>query len=104
MFMTVGNHYEFMSDHFKALPSYSTYAYMGMAAEAAGGLDKAYLDYISGNMIGTPEQLVEHHRVRHSMVGDYEMLANFSFGGLPYEAVYEQLKLFADKVLPHIKG
>ena len=104
MFATVGNHYEFMSDHFKELPSYATYQYMGMAAEKAGGLDKAYLDYISGNMIGTPEQLIEHHRVRHAMVGDYEMLANFSFGGLPYEAVYEQLNLFADKVLPHIKG
>lgn len=104
MFATVGNHYEFMSDHFKELPSYATYQYMGLAAEKAGGLDKAYLDYISGNMIGTPEELVEHHKVRASMVGDYEMLANFSFGGLPYDAVYEQLKLFADKVLPGIKG
>ena len=38
------------------------------------------------------------------MVGDYEMLANFSFGGMPYELVYEQAKLFADKVMPHLKG
>ncbi|WP_297494442.1 LLM class flavin-dependent oxidoreductase [Acidocella sp.] len=104
MFATVAGHYEFMSDHFKSLPSYSTYAYMGAAAEAAGGPDKAYKDYISGNMIGTPEALVEHHLLRQSMVGDYEMLANFSFGGLPYELVYEQLKLFADKVLPKLKG
>ena len=104
MFETVGNHYEFMSDHFKALPSYATYAYMGAAAEAAGGLEKAYRDYISGNMIGTPEELIEHHKLRQSMVGDYEMLCNFSFGGLPYDVVYQQLKLYADKVLPHIKG
>jgi len=104
MFETVANHYEFMSDHFKELPSYSTYAYMGQAAEAAGGPDKAYRDYIAGNMIGTPEELVEHHRIRKEMVGDYEMLANFSFGGLPYELVYEQLRLFADKVLPALKG
>ena len=55
-------------------------------------------------MIGTPEALVEHHRIRKEMVGDYEMLANFSFGGMPYELVYEQLKLFADKVLPDLKG
>jgi alkanesulfonate monooxygenase SsuD/methylene tetrahydromethanopterin reductase-like flavin-dependent oxidoreductase (luciferase family) len=104
MFATVAGHYEFMSDHFKALPSYATYAYMGDAAAAAGGPDKAYKDYISGNMIGTPEELVEHHLLRQSMVGDYEMLANFSFGGLPYELVYEQLKRFADKVLPKLKG
>ena len=104
MFATVANHYEFMSDHFKELPSYSTYAYMGQRAEEAGGPDKAYRDYISGNMIGTPEDIVEHHRIRKEMVGDYEMLANFSYGGLPYELVYEQLKLFADKVLPDLKG
>jgi alkanesulfonate monooxygenase SsuD/methylene tetrahydromethanopterin reductase-like flavin-dependent oxidoreductase (luciferase family) len=104
MFATVANHYEFMSDHFKDLPSYSTYAYMGAAAEKAGGPDKAYRDYVSGNMIGTPEALVEHHLIRKELVGDYEILANFSFGGLPYELVYEQAKLFADKVLPKLKG
>jgi alkanesulfonate monooxygenase SsuD/methylene tetrahydromethanopterin reductase-like flavin-dependent oxidoreductase (luciferase family) len=104
MFETVANHYEFMSPHFKELPSYSTYAFMGERAEAAGGADKAYRDYVGGNMIGTPEQLVEHHLERRSMVGDYEILANFSFGGLPYEVVYEQAKLFADKVMPHLKA
>jgi alkanesulfonate monooxygenase SsuD/methylene tetrahydromethanopterin reductase-like flavin-dependent oxidoreductase (luciferase family) len=104
MFATVANHYEFMSDHFKELPSYSTYAYMGMAAEKAGGPDKAYRDYIAGNMIGTPEELVEHHLRRKELVGDYEILANFSFGGLPYDVVYEQAKLFADKVMPKLKA
>ena len=104
MFATVASHYEFMSDHFKKLPSYSTYAFMGQAAAAAGGPDKAYRDYVAGNLIGTPEQLVEHHLERKSMVGDYQILANFSFGGLPYELVYEQMKLFADKVMPKIKG
>jgi len=104
MFETVANHYEFMSDHFKDLPSYSTYEYMGRAAEAAGGAHKAYTDYIGGNMIGTPQQLIDHHKERFDMVGDYEMLANFSYGGLSYEDVYAQARLFADKVMPHIKG
>lgn len=104
MFATVANHYEFMSDHFKELPSYSTYQFMGAAAEAAGGPEKAYRDYIRGNMIGTPEELVEHHLERKSMVGDYQILANFSFGGLPYEDVYQQAKLWADKVIPHLKS
>jgi len=104
MFATVAEHYEFMSDHFKELPSYATYMHMGRAAEAAGGADKAYRGYIAGNMIGTPEELVAHHLQRRAMVGDYSMLANFSFGGLPYELVYEQLIVFADKVLPKLKA
>jgi alkanesulfonate monooxygenase SsuD/methylene tetrahydromethanopterin reductase-like flavin-dependent oxidoreductase (luciferase family) len=103
MFKTVGNHYEFMSDHFKDLPTYSTWKVLGEMAEKAGGLDNAYRDYITGNLLGTPEELIEHHRKRKELVGDYEMLANFSWGGLPYEYVYESARLFADKVLPHIK-
>ena len=102
-FLQVANHYEFMSDHFKALPSYATYAYMGQAAEARGGPDKAYKDYVGGNLIGTPEELYEKHLVRKEMVGDYEIIANFSFGGMPYEDVYQQMKLFADKVMPRLK-
>lgn len=104
MFRTVADHYEFMSDHFKELPSYATYRYMGQAAAARGGPDQAYKDYIAGNMIGTPEELVEHHRVRRELVGEYWMLANFSFGGLPYDLVYDQAKRFADKVMPKLKG
>lgn len=102
-FLQVANHYEFMSPHFKELPSYSTYAYMGDAARAAGGPDKAYKDYIGGNLIGTPEELYEKHLMRKEMVGDYEVIANFSFGGMPYEDIYEQMKLFADKVMPRLK-
>lgn len=66
--------------------------------------DKAYRDYVRGNFIGVPEALVDMHLERKSLVGDYDMLANFSFGGLPYELVYEQAKLFADEVLPKIKA
>jgi len=103
-FQQVAEHYEFMSPHFKQLPSYSTYAYMGDAAKAAGGADKAYKDYIGGNLIGTPDELYEKHLIRKKMVGDYEIIANFSFGGMPYEDVYEQMKLFADKIMPRLKA
>jgi len=102
-FQQVATHYEFMSPHFKDLPSYATYAYMGEAAAAAGGPDKAYKDYIGGNLIGTPDELYEKHLIRKEMVGDYEIIANFSYGGMPYEDVYEQMKLFADKIMPKLK-
>lgn len=102
-FYQVATHYEFMSDHFKSLPSYATYAYMGEAAAAAGGPDKAYKNYVGGNLIGTPEELYEKHLKRKAMVGDYEIIANFSFGGMPFAQVYEQMKLFAEQVMPRLK-
>ena len=103
-FKQVALHYEFGGEHFKSLPSYSTYVTLGELSAAAGGPEKAYRDYIGGNLIGTPEQMLEKHLARKKMVGDYEIIANFSFGGMPYELVYKQMKLFADKVMPKLKG
>jgi alkanesulfonate monooxygenase SsuD/methylene tetrahydromethanopterin reductase-like flavin-dependent oxidoreductase (luciferase family) len=102
-FYQVSMHYEFGSEHFKNLPSYSTYVTLGELQKAAGGPEKAYKDYIAGNLIGTPEQILEKHRIRRQMVGDYEIIANFSFGGMPYEEVYRQMRLFADKVMPKLR-
>jgi alkanesulfonate monooxygenase SsuD/methylene tetrahydromethanopterin reductase-like flavin-dependent oxidoreductase (luciferase family) len=103
-FAQVANHYEFGGEHFKSLPSYSTYVTLGELSAAAGGPSKAYKDYIGGNLIGTPEQLWEKHLTRKAMVGDYEIIANFSYGGMPYELVYKQMKLFAEKVMPLLKA
>jgi len=63
MFRIVSNHYEIGGDHFKELPSYGAYLSLGQAQEASGGADKMYKAFIGGNMIGTPEQLIEHHNI-----------------------------------------
>lgn len=104
LFYQVATHYEFGAEHFKSLPSYGTYVTLGEMAHAAGGFNKAYKDYIGANLIGTPDELWEQHLSRKEMVGDYEIVANFSFGGMPYELVYEQMKRFADRIMPKLKG
>ena len=68
------------------------------------GPEKAYKDYIQANLIGTPGEILEQHRARTAMVGDYDIVANFSYGGMPFEDVYDQAKRFADKILPQLKG
>jgi alkanesulfonate monooxygenase SsuD/methylene tetrahydromethanopterin reductase-like flavin-dependent oxidoreductase (luciferase family) len=103
-FFQVANHYEFGGEHFKSLPSYSTYVTLGEMSDAAGGPEKAYKGYIAGNLIGTPDELWEKHLLRRKMVGDYEIIANFSFGGMPYDLVYKQMKTFAEKVMPRLKA
>lgn len=103
-FYQVANHYEWGGEHFKNMPSYATYVALGDAMNAAGGPEKAYKDYIGGNLIGTPEQLVEKHKMRKETVGEYEIIANFSYGGMSYDRVYDQMKRFADKVMPHLKS
>jgi len=102
LFHQVATHYEFGGEHFRSLPSYGTYVTLGEMAEAAGGHHKAYKDYIGANLIGTPEELWEKHLARTALVGDYEIVANFSFGGMPYELVYDQMKRFADRIMPKL--
>ncbi len=102
LFHQVATHYEFGGEHFRSLPSYGTYVTLGEMAEAAGGHHKAYKDYIGANLIGTPEELWEQHLARTALVGDYEIVANFSFGGMPYELVYDQMKRFADRIMPKL--
>lgn len=104
LFAQVANHYEFGGEHFKSLPSYSTYVTLGELAAAAGGPEKAYRDYIGANLIGTPEEIWQQHLARKAMVGDYDIVANFSYGGMPFEIVYDQMKRFANKILPKLKG
>ena len=86
------------------MPSYATYVALGDAMNAAGAPEKAYKDYIAGNLIGTPEQLLEKDRMRKTTVGDYDVIANFSYGGMSYDRAYQQMKLFADKVMPEMKA
>ncbi len=103
-FYQVANHYEWGGEHFKHMPSYATYVALGDAMNAAGGPEKAYKGYIGGNLIGTPEQLLEKDAMRKAAVGDYDIIANFSYGGMSYEQAYGQMKRFAEKVMPHLKA
>ncbi len=103
-FAQVAHHYEWGGDHFKNLPSYATYVALGDAMTAAGGPEKAYKDYIGGNLIGTAEAIIEKDAMRKATVGDYDIIANFSYGGMAYERAYEQMKRFADKVMPALKA
>ena len=104
MFATVANHYEFMSDHFKYAALVLDLCVHGSGRgsrrrtrQGLPGLHRGQHDRHARGIGGTPSQ----PRIDGRRLLD---LANFSFGGLPYELVYEQAKLFADKVLPKLKS
>jgi alkanesulfonate monooxygenase SsuD/methylene tetrahydromethanopterin reductase-like flavin-dependent oxidoreductase (luciferase family) len=100
---SVLEHYMLGGDHLKKIPSYANYVEQGKKAMERG-LDKAYQDYIGANLIGSPEEIWEHHLERKEIVGDYDVTINVSYGGMDYADSMEQLKLFADKLLPKFKA
>lgn len=100
---SVNEHYELAGDHFKNIPSYQKYSDMGKRAKEIG-YDKAYQDYIDANLIGTPEEIWEKHIARKAIVGDYDITLNVSYGGMPFAESWDQMKRFANKLLPRLKG
>ena len=101
-FLTIVNHYELMSDHFKDAKGYDFYA---TAAElfSAVGLEPAVETYCQIQTWGTPEQILEKLSARRELLGPYELNMIASYGGMPVETAEESLRLFAAEVLPELQ-
>jgi hypothetical protein len=100
-FLTIAQHYELMSDHFKQAKGYEYYA---TASElfSAVGVETAAQTYCGIQTWGTPEQILEKLRWRRELIGDFEMALIGKYGGMPYEVAESSIRLFAERVLPEI--
>lgn len=99
------NHYEMTkAENFQTKDgSYDSYA------EAAKELNKLSeqqrVDALAlVNLVGTPEEIIERLAARRSLIGDFDLVLSFSFGSIDYELVREQMKLFAEEVLPVVRS
>lgn len=101
-FYSVQSHYEMAGSHFKNIPAYANYALVAAKLQEAG-TDQALEDYLQSNLSGSPERILDALAERNEVVGDYDLSLNFTYGSMPYEDVWEQTKLFAEKILSHLK-
>jgi alkanesulfonate monooxygenase SsuD/methylene tetrahydromethanopterin reductase-like flavin-dependent oxidoreductase (luciferase family) len=102
-FVSVLSHYELLSDHFKeTLGSYAHYASM---AEAMRGTteDANFEGYLSANLWGDPERILDQLRARRALIGDFELGVAVNFGDIDIEDARASMRLFAEKVLPELK-
>jgi len=102
-FLTIVEHYEIMSEHFKEAKGYEFYA---SAAEMfnAVGLQVAVEQYCSIQTWGTPAQIVEKLEKRRALLGDFELNGIFNYGGMTIDEAESSMRLFASEVLPAIHG
>src|SRR2546423_271171 len=98
---SVMEHYELESDHFKDLKGYESY---GSAVDLlkAVGLDKLCDMYLSVNVWGTPDQIVERLHARREVIGDHDLTCCFRFAGLPIADADASMRLFAAEVMPRV--
>ncbi len=100
-FLTIVEHYELMSDHFKHTKGYDSYATAADAFKAVGQ-EVAARTYCSVNSFGTPEQLVEKLRRRRALIGDFELNCISFYGSMTPAEAEASLTLFAEEVLPEL--
>ncbi len=101
-YLSIIQHYELMSEHFKSTKGYEFY---GSASEAfrAVGLESSAKVYTGIQAWGTPEQLIEKLRHRRELLGDYDLSLIVHYGGMPVELAERSVRLFAERVLPELK-
>ncbi len=101
-FLTIIDHSEIMSDHFKTAKGYEFYASSSDLFKEVG-LENAAKGYCQVQTFGTPAQILEKLRWRRELLGDFEINLIGNYGGMPFEEAEKSVSLFARKVLPELQ-
>ncbi len=101
-YLTCVEHYEFGGTHFAETSGYASYAEAKQAIDNLG-LDKVVDLYVEGQIWGTPEQMIQKYRERKEIVGDFEPIMVFQYGGLRGQQVTDSFDLFNAEVLPELR-
>lgn len=102
-YITVMEHYEMASDHFKQMKGYGDYADNAALLKDAG-MDEAANGFVDINTWGTPQQILDKMAQRRDQIGDFDLTVQISYGGLTGAQAEKSMRLFAEKVLPELQG
>jgi len=101
-FLTIANHYELMSEHFKKAKGYEYYANASELFREVGVETSAEV-YVGIQTWGTPKQILEKLRARRELLGETELIVLANYGGMPLETAEASLRLFAGEVAPELR-
>ncbi len=101
-FLTIVEHYEIMSEHFKDVKGYDYYGTAGDLFREVG-LETAVETYCDVQSYGTPDQLMEKFESRRGLLGDFELSMIVNYGGMPFDEMKSSVELFAKEVLPQLQ-
>ena len=102
-FLTIVQHYELMSEHFKDVKGYDMYASAADLFRQVGVENSANV-YNGIQTWGTPQQILEKLEARKKLLGGFETLAIARYGGMSFDDAEASLQLFAEKVAPEVRS
>lgn len=95
-------HYDLMGNQLDGMPGYQMYAKQANKLREIG-FDKYVNGFLAANSYGTPKQMIERYRERRDIIGPFEEIACFRFGGMPDAAAMASMELYAREVMPELK-
>lgn len=101
-YLTCLEHYEFGGRHFERTKGYQSYAAAKEAIDAMG-IEAVCDAYANAQIWGTPDEQIAKHEERKAIVGDYEVISVFQYGGLCGETAAESYELFTREVKPALE-
>ncbi len=102
-YLTVMEHYDMAGDHFKNMKGYGDYATNAEILRDTGMADAAN-GFVDINTWGTPQQILDKLEKRKESLGDFDLTVQVSYGGMSLENAESSMRLFAEKVLPEVRG
>jgi hypothetical protein len=69
----------------------------------AGGVDEMVDFFLDLQVYGTPEQCIDKIIATVDRVGGEAFIGVFSYAGMPYEMSEQNMRLFAQEVMPALK-
>ena len=101
-YLTCVEHYEFGGRHFENTKGYASYAAAKEAIDAMG-IEAVCDVYANAQIWGTPEEQIAKHEERRALVGDYEVISVFQYGGIKGETAAKGYELFTREVKPKLE-
>lgn len=102
-FHAVIGHYELAGSHFEHTRGYDSYRTTVRLIEERG-LDKLRETYLGVQLYGTPDQMVRRTRELLEIMGPYDLVCAFRYGGIPADEAQASMRLFASDVLPALRA
>jgi alkanesulfonate monooxygenase SsuD/methylene tetrahydromethanopterin reductase-like flavin-dependent oxidoreductase (luciferase family) len=103
---SIDAHYRFSDGHLAAVKGYESYGRMAKTyarLQDAQERVKATEFYVKIQIVGTPDDCLQQIAELQRVTGLDHLVTEFSFGGLPHEEAEQNMRLFAERVLPRLR-
>ncbi len=102
-YRSVIRHYELVGDHLTKMRGYESYKTMQERMSAPGGADEMVEFFLDLQVWGTPEQCHDKIVATVDRLGAEAFVGVFSYAGMPYEIAEQNMRLFAEEVMPPLR-